>query len=94
MRKVQILFEISISYLDVGEEYTLRRFAYDKRLGRMTDTPEGFAVIQMDMNRLEKMSQQDQSEEKSCTWEEQPHTPVHPGDQPAGKRLVSWWTTS
>jgi len=80
--------------LDVGEEYTLRRFAYDKRLGRMTDTPEGFAVIQMDMNRLEKMSQQDQSEEKSCTWEEQPHRPVHPGDQPAGKQLVSWWTTS
>ncbi|GAB0207475.1 mitochondrial enolase superfamily member 1 [Grus japonensis] len=40
--------------LDSGKDCTLSKFTNDAKLGGVTDTPEGFAAIQKDLNRLEK----------------------------------------
>ncbi|GAB0179095.1 mitochondrial enolase superfamily member 1 [Grus japonensis] len=42
-----------INDLDKGTECTLSKFANDKNLGRMADTPECCAAIQGDLDRLE-----------------------------------------
>ena len=50
-----VLFTISINGLEDGMECILTRFTDDTKLGSVTDTPEHFAAIQRDFNRLEKM---------------------------------------
>jgi len=54
-----ILFKIFINGLDDGTECTLSKFANYTRLGRVADTPKGYAVVQRDLKRLEKWADTD-----------------------------------
>ena len=47
-----VLFNNLISDLDEGIECTFSNFADDIKLGGVADTPEDYAVIQQDLDRL------------------------------------------
>lgn len=49
-----ILFNIFLTDLDDGLEWTFGRFAADSKLGGMAETSEGCVAIQRIFNRLEK----------------------------------------
>jgi len=52
------LFNVSISDINNGIEYTFSKFADDTKLCSTVDTPEGWNAIQSDLHRLEQWDQE------------------------------------
>ncbi|KAK4806758.1 hypothetical protein QYF61_005554 [Mycteria americana] len=52
-----ILFNLFISDLYTGTEYTLSKFVNNAKLGGVADTPDGCDAIQRDLDRLEKWTE-------------------------------------
>ena len=48
------MFNIFITHLCDGADYTLSKFPEDVKLRRVADTPGGHVAIQRDLNRLQK----------------------------------------
>ncbi|KAJ7400527.1 hypothetical protein BTVI_104637 [Pitangus sulphuratus] len=68
-----VLFNLFTNNLDKGIECTLTKFAGDMKLGKVADTPEGWAAIPWDLDRLESWVERNlisstRPSIESCTW--------------------------
>jgi len=51
-----ILCNTFIKHLDAGVECTFSKFSDDIRMGGVADTPDGYAALQRNLHRLEKLA--------------------------------------
>jgi len=54
----QMLFSIFINNIDSGIEFTLRKSVNDTKLHSVVNKHEGLGAIQRDLDRLEKLAQE------------------------------------
>lgn len=86
-------FNIFVNYMDGGTECTLSKFADDTELSEVFDKPDGCAVFQTDLSKLEKWANKNVGK---FSWRNckvlhlgriTPQTPVQAGGQLVGKQL-------